>query len=168
MSKVLVVCFSRSGKTRAVGEMLAERLHADFEAITEPIDRSGLSGYLRSLADAVFTRSVRLDRPRHDVAQYDIVAVGTPVWAGTVSAPVRIWLASHRRELPHVAFFCTEHMRGDDATFRDMTKVAGKRPVAHCAITAALDACEQQRLIDIFVDRIQRRLARLDNLEWAA
>ena len=168
MSKVLVVCYSRGGTTHAAAAELAVRLNADFEAITEPIDRSGLSGYLRCLADAVFSRSVRLDRPRYDVAQYDIVAVGTPVWAGTVSAPVRIWLASYRRELPHVAFFCTEHMRGDDEAFRDMTKLAGKRPLALCAITAALDAHEQQRLINIFADRIQRRLARLDNLEWAA
>ncbi|WP_367657823.1 flavodoxin family protein [Caballeronia sp. NK8] len=104
MSKVLVVCFSRSGTTRAVGAALAGWLRADFEVITEPVDRSGPSGYLRSLVDAVFARSVPIDAARHDVSQYDVVVVGSPVWAGTVSAPVRAWLSIHRRKLPHVAF----------------------------------------------------------------
>jgi len=167
MSKVLVVCFSRSGTTRAIGAALAERLHADFEVITEPVDRSGPLGYLRSLADAVFTRSVHIEASRRDVANYDVVVVGTPVWAGTISAPVRAWLAIHRRKLPHVAFFCTQQMRGDAKVFREMTKLAGKQPVARCALTARLDAQAKQRFIEIFVDRIERTLARIDNLEWA-
>lgn len=167
MSKVLVVCYSRSGTTRAIGSALAERLDADFEAITEPADRSRPLSYLRCLVDAVFARSVHIDSARHDVAQYDIVVIGTPVWAGTVSAPVRAWLTIHRRHLPHVAFFCTQRMRGDAKTFREMTKVAGKQPVAHCAVTARMDAQEKQRFIEIFADRIKRRLTRIDNLEWA-
>ncbi|WP_063936349.1 flavodoxin family protein [Caballeronia temeraria] len=168
MSKVLVVCFSRSGNTRALGASLAERLHADFEAIDEPVDRSGPLGYLRCLVDAVFARSVRIGASSYDVAQYDVIVIGTPVWAGTVSAPVRAWLALHRRKLPHVAFFCTQHMRGDASTFRDMTKLAGRQPIAQCAIAASVGAHDKQRAIDIFVDQIERRLTRIDNLEWAA
>jgi flavodoxin len=168
MSKVLVICFSRSGNTRAFGAAIAERLHADFEAITEPNDRSGVSGYIRSLIDAVFTRSVRIDPPQHDVSLYDIVIVGTPIWAGTVSAPVRTWLALHRRKLPHLAFFCTERVRGDSTAFRDMTRLVGKQPVARCAVRSSFDGHEKKRIVDIFIERIERRLSRIDNLMWAA
>lgn len=168
MSKVLVVCFSRSGKTRAFGAELAERLHADFETIKEPNDRSGVSGYIRSVIDAVFRRNVAIDPPRHDVSLYDIVIVGTPVWAGTVSAPVRTWLASHRRKLPHLAFFCTERVRGDNTAFRDMTRLVGKQPVARCAVRSSLDSHEKRRIAEIFIERIERRLSRIDNLECAA
>ncbi|SAK93978.1 flavodoxin family protein [Caballeronia ptereochthonis] len=168
MSKVLVVCFSRSGRTRALGATLAGRLSADFEAITEPADRSGMQGYVRSLADAICGRSVRIDPPEHDVARYDVVVIGTPVWAGTVSAPVRAWLAANRRRLPHVAFFCTQHARGAATAFADMTKLAGKQPVARCAITGTPRADDERRAIDIFVDRVEHRLARIDSLEWVA
>lgn len=167
MSEVLVVCFSRSGTTRALGAALAGRLRADFEAITEPADRSGPSGYVRSLVDAVFARTVPIDAARHDVSQYNVVVVGSPVWAGSVSAPARAWLSIHRRTLPHVAFFCTQHMRGDAKAFHEMTKLAGKQPIARCAVTVRMDPQEKQRFIEIFVDRIERRLARIDNLEWA-
>jgi flavodoxin len=168
MSKVLVVCFSRSGNTRAVGAAFAERLHADFEAIKELNDRSGVSGYIHSLIDAVITRSVRIEPPQYDVSLYDIVIVGTPIWAGTVSAPVRTWLALHRRKLPHLAFFCTERVRGDNTAFRDMTRLVGKQPVARCAVRSSLDSHEKRRIAEIFIERIERRLSRIDNLECAA
>jgi hypothetical protein len=167
MPKVLVVCYSRSGKTRAVGTALAGRLDADFEAITEPLDRSGATGCLRAMMDALLQRSVPVDPPRHDVASYEIVVVGTPVWAGNVSAPVRAWLTANRRRLPHVAFFCTQHVRGDANAFRDMARLVGKQPVARCAITAAHGAKDQRHVMDTFVERIERKLARIENLEWA-
>jgi flavodoxin len=86
VSRVLVVCFSRSGRTRSLGTTLAACLRADFEAITEPADRAGVSGYLRSLADALFGRSVRIDPPQHNVTRYDVVIIGTPVWGTWLSS----------------------------------------------------------------------------------
>ncbi|MDR5777497.1 MULTISPECIES: hypothetical protein [unclassified Caballeronia] len=165
MSRVLVVCFSRSGRTRSLGTTLAACLRADFEAITEPADRAGVSGYLRSLADTLFGRSVRLDPPQHNVTRYDVVIIGTPVWAGKVSAPVRAWLAANRRKLPHVAFFCTQRACGAATVFADMKKFVGKQPVARCTITGTPRADDERRVIDTFVKQIERRLARIDNLE---
>ena len=166
MSKVLVACYSRSGTTHAAGAELAVRLHADFEAISEPIDRSGMAGCLRAMLDTLLERDVTVAPLQHDVAAYEIVVVGTPVWAGHVSAPVRAWLAGNRRRLPHVAFLCTQHMRGDVNAFREMAKLAGKQPVARCAITAAHGAKDQRRIMNTFVERIERKLARIENLEW--
>lgn len=168
MSKVLVVCFSRSGTTRALGAKVAERLHADFEEIAEASNRSGVWGFARSLADAVFKRDVHINPLQHDVARYEIVVIGTPVWAGTASAPVRAWLASDRRKLPHVAFFCTQNARGDIATFADMAKLVGKRPVARCTVSRDFSVDDERRVVDMFVDRIERRLARIADFEWAA
>jgi len=168
MSKVLVVCYSRSGRTRAVGETLAARLQADLEVITEPVDRSGVIGYVSAIVDTVFGRHVRLEAARRDAAAYELIVIGTPVWAGTVSAPVRAWLVLNRRKLPYVAFFCTENARGETTAFRTMSTLTGKQPVARCAIKRSLHADEERRLIDVFVDRIERKLTRLDDLEWAA
>ena len=167
MSKVLVVCYSRGGTTHAAAAELAVRLNADFEAITEPVDRSGATGCVRAMIDTLFAREVAVNPLQRDVASYEIVVIGTPVWAGSVSAPVRSWLSANRRRLPHVAFLCTQHMRGEATAFREMATLAGKQPVARCAITAARGAKDQRRIMDTFVERIERKLARIDNLEWA-
>ncbi|WP_250536103.1 hypothetical protein [Caballeronia sp. AZ10_KS36] len=168
MSKVLVVCYSRTGKTRALGEALAARLQADLEVITEPVDRSGVLGFVRAIFDTVFARPVQLHAGCRDATAYELVVIGTPVWAGTVSAPVRAWLALNRRKLPYVAFFCTENARGETTAFRNMATLAGKQPVARCAIKQGLPADDARRLVDVFVDRIERKLTRIDQLEWAA
>jgi hypothetical protein len=116
----------------------------------------------------VFARPVRLNAACRDAAAYELVVIGTPVWAGTVSAPVRAWLALNRRKLPYVAFFCTENARGETTAFRNMSTLAGKQPVARSAIRRGLHADDERRLIDVFVDRIERKLTRIGHLEWAA
>lgn len=63
-----------------------------------------------------------------DPSGYDLVVVGTPIWAWTVSAPVRAYLSKNRDKLKKVAFFCTGINRG--TTFSEMEALCGKRPVA--------------------------------------
>ena len=85
--RILVVFFSRSGTTRKLASAIAASLGADLEEICDYSDRRGVGGYIRSLIDAVGKRSVEIVPGGHDVAAYDLVVVGTPVWAGMPSAP---------------------------------------------------------------------------------
>lgn len=45
--------------------------------------------------------------PKHDPSFYDLVVIGSPVWAWLVSSPVRAYLTAMKPWLPDVAFFCT-------------------------------------------------------------
>jgi menaquinone-dependent protoporphyrinogen IX oxidase len=137
MPKVLVVCYSRSGRTRALGEALAARLHADFEEITEPHGRPGPVGVLRALADTVLRCDVRISPSQKDVAAYDVVVIGTPVWAGTLSAPVRAWLATNRRKLRHVAFFCTRNLRARSSRTWRGSRASSRSHAARSPLTCA-------------------------------
>jgi hypothetical protein len=62
--------------------------------------------------------------------------IGTPVWAWSVSSPVRAYLAANKDRLPDVAFFCTLGGNGSDTAFAQMQEIVGKPPRATCAITA--------------------------------
>ncbi|SAL85952.1 flavodoxin [Caballeronia terrestris] len=89
MSRVLIVYFSRTGATRRVAAALATTLHADVEEIIDRSDRSGTLGTLRCVLDSVMGRSASIEPMRHDLSAHHMVVIGTPVWAGRVSAPVR-------------------------------------------------------------------------------
>ena len=134
-SRMLVVFYSRSGKTRRVAEALAEALKCDLEEITEPKPRTGFLGYLRSLLEARRKRPSIIAPNKHDVLSYDLVVIGTPVWAWSLSSPVRAYLMTTAGQLPDVAFFCTLGGKGSESTFAQMTAVAGKQRRAVCAIT---------------------------------
>ena len=46
--------------------------------------------------------------PKHDLSEYALVVVGTPIWAARLSSPVRTYLSQQRESLERVAFFCTQ------------------------------------------------------------
>jgi menaquinone-dependent protoporphyrinogen IX oxidase len=86
-AKILVVYYSRTGTTRSLAAGLAKALGADLEEICDCSNREGLDGYLRSLVDAFHKRQVEIVPAGLDVSAYDLVVIGSPVWAGSVSAP---------------------------------------------------------------------------------
>ncbi len=126
--KALVVYFSRSGHTETVARAVADALHADVEPIADRTSRRGILGYLRSGFEAATRRMPDISPPSHDLSQYDLVVVGTPIWNASVSSPVRAFLSRNRKDLKRVAFFCTMGGRGAERAFREMERASGRRP----------------------------------------
>jgi len=147
-SKTLVVFYSRSGTTRRIAEALSGALKCDVEEITEPKPRTGFLGYIRSLLEARRRHPSIIAPKRHDVLSYDLVIIGTPVWAWSLSSPVRAYLMATASQLPDVAFFCTLGGAGSERTFAQMTAIVGKKPRAVCAIT------ERETLSGRYSDRL--------------
>lgn len=135
--KCLVVFYSRTGTTRNVAEELARKLGCDIEEILEPTSRRGAFGYMRSILEATRRLLVPIGPATHDPSGYDLVVIGTPIWAWSVSSPVRSYLAANAKALPRVAFFCTCGRAGDVSTFAQMQEICAKAPVATAAFTAA-------------------------------
>lgn len=128
MSDILVVYYSRSGTTARAAKVVAEALGADLEAIVPLRAYDGPFGFLRCLAQTA--RGTRPDIADHrDPSGYRLVVVGCPVWAGRAAAPLRTWLAVHRRHLPPVAAFCTSQSGDARAVFQQLEADLG-RPLA--------------------------------------
>ncbi|XUW92728.1 flavodoxin domain-containing protein [Burkholderia sp. M6-3] len=166
--RVLIVFFSRTGTTRVLATALAGVLSADVEEICDLSERRGALGYLRCVIDSWRKRPAEIVPAGLDPSQYDLVLVGTPVWAGAVSAPVRAYVLQHRSRFRHVGFFCTFGGLGAEAAFEEMRLLAGKAPVAQCKVRAA----EVQRGVatasfELFVGVLERHLAHYAALEWA-
>ncbi len=133
-SKILIVFYSRSGTTRKIAQELARTLRCDLEEITEATSRIGFFGYMRSAMEAVRKRPAAIAATQRDVASYDLVIVGTPVWCSALSSPVRAYLMANAVRLPDVAFFCCLGGMASESTFAQMTAIVGRQPRAVCAI----------------------------------
>ncbi|MBE7450705.1 MAG: NAD(P)H-dependent oxidoreductase [Kofleriaceae bacterium] len=106
--RTLVVHYSRTGTTRALAHQLADALGADLEELRDPTPRRGLGGGCAARGMRARRGTlVPLAPLRHDPAAFDLVVVGTPIWAGAVSSPVRTFLHHHRSHLRGLACFCT-------------------------------------------------------------
>jgi flavodoxin len=134
MGNILIVYYSRTGFTGRVAKEIATATGAESEALCEPTDRKGFFHYLRSGHEALAGRLTPIRPTVHDPAVFDLVILGTPVWAGRMSSPMRTYMSKHRRAFRRLAFFCTQHASGADKVFRGMAALAGKEPVATLAL----------------------------------
>ena len=133
--KALVVYYSRTGNTEKVAAELAQALGADTEAIIDKKNRKGPIGWLVAGKDSTKKIPADIEEPKKDPTWYDLVVIGTPVWAWTVSAPVLAYLQKFSGKFPEVAFFLT--FDGNmEKTFGDMATAAGKQPKATLAVHA--------------------------------
>jgi hypothetical protein len=126
--KTLVVYYSRDGATRKVAEELKAQLGGDIEEITEPKGRSGPMGWVRSGRESTQGTIVPINPSKLDPSGYDVVAIGTPIWAWNVSSPVRSYMAMAKGKLPKMVFFCCMDSKPGEA-FNAMEELAGKAPV---------------------------------------
>jgi multimeric flavodoxin WrbA len=96
MSRILIVYYSRSGYTQRAAEALAERLDATLLPIEEARSRRGIFGYWRSAWEALRRIDADIALPATNPADFDLVLIGTPVWASRPSSPARTFAGRHR------------------------------------------------------------------------
>jgi flavodoxin len=152
--KILVVFYSRTGTTRTIANALTAALRCDAEEIVLAENRRS---FLSAAIAALRRRPARIAATKHDPSSYDLVIIGTPVWAWSVSSPVRAYLMQSANKLPQVAFFCTMGSRGDETTFAQMRQLAGKVPHAAAAFTTRdVLAGRYPAALGQFVDALKR------------
>jgi hypothetical protein len=137
------------------------------EEIVDRSDRSGPFGFVRSIIDVLSERPARINAVKHDLSSYDLVVIATPVWAHRLAAPVRTWLAAYGANLPDIAFLCTLGGNGAESALAEMARICGRHPVANCKVDG-LDIKNgvDPLLLDVFADRLLRKLAHIEAWEW--
>ncbi len=156
MKPTIVVVFSLTGHTRRVGAEIAQRLGCPIAEITEPRSRRGALAYLRSGFEALFGRLPQIGQIDQNLRNFSLIVIGTPVWVGHVSSPVRSFLARHRSEIGALAAFCTMGGRDPVKTFTDIASVAGKPPVTTFAISEhELGSPQHAARLDEFIAEIR-------------
>lgn len=119
MPYTLCVYYSRTGATEKLMHEIASELKCELVKLDDGVDRSGLGGWLRSGMQAMARRvpEVKPIKTAFPLDVYDLVIIGSPVWAGRCSAPVRSFLMQHGGELRKTAYVIT---RGSDVRYEEV------------------------------------------------
>jgi flavodoxin len=134
--KILVVFYSRTGFTRRIAKEIAEACGADVEEVRDVRSRRGPLGFLRSGYEASTRKRAKIKDTTFDPAQYDLVVIGTPVWAGNVASPIRAYVAAQHDRLTAVALFCTMGGQNPSRTLPELAELCGVEPAATVAVSA--------------------------------
>lgn len=128
--KTLIVFFSQTGNTRKIAQAIKEELDGTLEEIQDTRNRNGMPGYLLSVIEAILKRQSKIQEVKHDPGAYDLVIIGTPVWAFNISSPVRSYIEQNKNTFKAAAFFVTCTALGGEKVLQDMTNLYGKKASA--------------------------------------
>ena len=119
MPYILCVYYSRTGNTEKLVREIAQELQCECVRLDDGVDRSGLAGWLRSGMQAMARQvpEVQDIKTVLPLSAYDLVVIGTPVWAGRCSAPVRSFLKKYGQHLRRAAYLIT---RGSDVRYEEV------------------------------------------------
>lgn len=133
--KILLVYYTRTGNTEKVARAIEQIIECDTEKICEAIDRSGFFGFLRAGYDAMMNKQAPILPLVKDPKSYDLVILGTPVWAWKVSPPVRTYLTRYKDQIQQAAFFTVSEGTSPEGIVNQMEAIIGKRALALTGFT---------------------------------
>lgn len=120
--KVLVLYYSQTGNTKMVAEEIATRLGADIEEIVmvNPYDPDFHATIEQCMKDREAGVLPEIQAVAANVADYDVVFLGFPVWFGTYAPPVTKWLEGVDLSGKKVVPFCTFGSGGLESSTADL------------------------------------------------
>jgi len=133
--RVLLVYYTRTGNTKKVARAIWENLRCDTEELEDQANRKGFLGYLSAGRDAMMKNKTHLHPVTKDPSLYDLVIVGTPVWAWNMTPAVRTYLTQYRDEIKEGAFFTVSEVTGPERIVREMESILGKKALAWTGFT---------------------------------
>jgi menaquinone-dependent protoporphyrinogen IX oxidase len=113
--KTLVAYYSLDGSTKRVAEAIAAALAADLLYI-RPLREFRAKGFFKYFlggAQASMGLTPRLAAFEFDPSAYDRILLGSPIWAGRFTPPVKSFLKNDKIQGKKIAFFYC-HLGGAD------------------------------------------------------
>lgn len=113
--KALVIYYSFQGNTKLIAESIGTAIGADIEEIKpkKEIVSKGFMKYVWGGSQVMMKKSPELMPLQKKINDYDIIFLGTPVWAWTYAPPFRSFLESNAISNKKIALFsCHEGQNG--------------------------------------------------------
>ncbi len=129
--KVAVVYFSLEGNTKYVAEKIAKVLDADMIQLipVKEYPTGKVSKFFWGGKSATFKEIPKLEEYRFDSINYDLVLLGTPIWAGTFTPPLRTFLRENKLIGKKVALFACCSGGSAEKCFLQLEKEISDCPV---------------------------------------
>ncbi|HTY74310.1 MAG TPA: flavodoxin [Candidatus Nanoarchaeia archaeon] len=137
--KSLVVYYSRTGNAKFVAQTVAAELGSDLEEIVDTKNRAGKLGWISASRDASGGKQTSISPMTRNPADYDLIIVGTPVWAWRPTPAIRTYFANNNLTGKKIALFFTMDSNPRQAAEKTKALAPGAVCVGELAIAKALD-----------------------------
>ena len=129
--KTAVIYFSRSGVTRGIAEQFPlEEGDRMIEIVPSvPYPKSYFKTLARAKAEIEGNVSVDLENPKQDLALYDMILIGFPIWFWTCPKAVTSFISENNLKGKTIYPFCTSGgRRGNRKKRKEIQKIFRRCP----------------------------------------
>lgn len=155
--KRLVVFYSLSGNTRFIAEEIQKQENADLLELK--LDKEvGFLKFLRLIGRAMSGKKPQLKPYNIDVNKYDVIYIGTPIWASHNAPAINTFLTTNTIKNKKIAIFCCHAGRGNGRAFRNIKgKLQGNDLLGEIEITNPIKKGK-----DKSVEKLKKWLVKID------
>ncbi|MEN8908226.1 MAG: NAD(P)H-dependent oxidoreductase [Clostridiales bacterium] len=106
--KILIVYYSLGGNTEFIAQKIGDELNASILRL-EPvndIEKKGFMRYVRGGKQVLFNSSPKLKNFDENLIEYDLIILGTPVWAGRYTPAFKTLFEKYKFDNKKLAIYC--------------------------------------------------------------
>jgi flavodoxin len=112
MMKTLAVYYTRTGNSKFAAETIAAELGADVEEVVDLKKRQGRLAFMSAGRDAMRGKETEIAQTKRVPADYDLIIIAQPVWAGNPMPAIRTYLSKNDLSAKRVALFFSDSNLG--------------------------------------------------------
>lgn len=135
MDSILVVCYSCTGTTRRLAQLLCSHHGWPLGEIRDEHPRAGAGGTWRCFMDSMLRRHPPVRYAGPDPQDFHTVVLMSPIWVYRLAGPMRSFIASNRDALRRVAVISTMGSAGASNAVAEIAHVLGRPPILTDAFT---------------------------------
>jgi flavodoxin len=120
----LIVYYSLDGNTKFIAEKIAEAIDADIVElkIRRKYPADGFWKYFLGGASATFGEKPKLINERIELDRYESIIIGTPIWAGSFTPPIKSFISKYKIRGKRIALFASHQGGGAEKCFNNLKK----------------------------------------------
>lgn len=126
---ILVVYFTRTGRSEKVALELNKHYKCIMEKITEEKDRRGIIGYILSAWQGITRKTTIINKVKYNPNNFNITIIITPLWAGNISSPMRAYVKKYKNSIKDYGIIITHNSSSCKAAEEEIKVTLNKEPI---------------------------------------
>ncbi|OQX01134.1 MAG: flavodoxin [Desulfobacteraceae bacterium IS3] len=155
--RVLIVYYSRTGNTREVANQIHKIVGGDMTELqaAEPYTDDYEAVKQRAMQELNSDIKPALKTKVENIRSYDVIFVGSPIWWGTIAAPVKTFLSEYDLSGKTIMPFITHAGSGLGQSVTDISNLCPKSDISDSIAVWGRDAKTAQNQIAEWLRKIK-------------
>jgi len=161
--KSIVIYYTLENSTKKAANIIATKLNADILELQpmKAYPTGSISKFFWGGKSVIFNQKPKLSTYHFNASTYDLIIIGTPIWAGTYTPPIQTFISENSLTDKKIALFSCHDGGGPKKCFQQLTsKLSSSEIIAYLDLINPnkAKAEETNQKIETFISTISLKM----------